>query len=93
MRAAGEKRVRRATLCRKSAAAKSTHFVKCPSGYILKMFRNGSNTMIRTLMLGSCISVQGRLVRRLADGRIVVAVGSRQFTGFPPSQGRRASAG
>ena len=39
--------------------------------------------MLRTLTIGSCVSVQGRFVRSLADGRIVVAVGDKQFTGYP----------
>ena len=42
--------------------------------------------MVKTLVLGSCISVQGRFVRRLPDGRIVVAVGEREFIGYPPSR-------
>lgn len=54
--------------------------------------------MVKTLVIGSCVSVQGRLVRNLADGRIVIAVGDRQFTGYPPTvsggsmQNQRASA-
>lgn len=47
--------------------------------------------MFKTLTIGSCVSVQGRLVRNLADGRIVVAVGNKQFTGYPA--GHTGSAG
>lgn len=47
--------------------------------------------MVKTLVIGSCVSVQGRFVGNLADGRIVVAVGDRQFTGYPPSQGGTGS--
>jgi len=35
-------------------------------------------------MLGSCVSVQGRFVRTLADGRIVIEVDKKQFTGYAP---------
>ena len=39
--------------------------------------------MIRTIVIASCIFVQGTFVRNLSDGRIVVAVGKELFTGFP----------
>jgi hypothetical protein len=39
--------------------------------------------MIRTIMLGSCVWVQGMFIRRLADGKIVVRVDDRLYTGFP----------
>jgi hypothetical protein len=39
--------------------------------------------MIRTILLGSCVSVQGAFVARQPDGRIVVKVGDRLFTGKP----------
>ncbi|SFO94454.1 hypothetical protein [Tranquillimonas alkanivorans] len=39
--------------------------------------------MLKTITIGSCVSVQGLLVRALEDGRIVVRVGQRMFTGFP----------
>jgi hypothetical protein len=39
--------------------------------------------MLRTIVLGSCVSVQGTYVRTLADGRIMVRVGSREFAGLP----------
>jgi hypothetical protein len=39
--------------------------------------------MLRTIQIGTCIQVQGILVRNLNDGRIVVSVGSREFTGSP----------
>lgn len=44
--------------------------------------------MLKTLTIGSCVSVQGRFVRSLADGRIVVAVGDKHFTGYPTGQER-----
>ena len=39
--------------------------------------------MFRTIIIASCIFVQGTFVRTLADGRIVVAVGKELFTGYP----------
>jgi hypothetical protein len=39
--------------------------------------------MLRTITLGTCISVQGTFVRALANGKIVVQVGQRMFEGFP----------
>lgn len=42
--------------------------------------------MLRTITLGSCVSVQGTYVRTLTDGRILVRVGSREFVGLPTVQ-------
>ncbi len=39
--------------------------------------------MLRTITLGSCVSVQGLLEKTLPDGRIAVRVGDRVFTGLP----------
>lgn len=39
--------------------------------------------MLRTIQIGSCISVQGTLEAVLADGKIVVRVDDRLFTGRP----------
>ena len=39
--------------------------------------------MIRTIIIGSCVSIQGTLVRALPDGKLVVKVGSQVFTGTP----------
>lgn len=39
--------------------------------------------MLRTIILGSCVSVQGLLEKTLPDGRIMVRVGNRVFTGLP----------
>ena len=39
--------------------------------------------MFRTIILGSCVSVQGILERTLPDGRIAVRVGQQVFTGLP----------
>ncbi|WP_191286862.1 hypothetical protein [Aliiroseovarius zhejiangensis] len=39
--------------------------------------------MLRTIVLGSCVMVQGQFVRDLPDGRIVVRVDDRLFAGRP----------
>ena len=39
--------------------------------------------MLRTITVGSCVSIQGLLVSQLADGKIVVKVGDKTFVGFP----------
>ncbi|MBC57036.1 MAG: hypothetical protein CL814_08875 [Confluentimicrobium sp.] len=39
--------------------------------------------MIRTITMGSCVSVQGAFVRKLANGNIQVRVGERVFEGRP----------
>ena len=35
--------------------------------------------MLRTIIMGTCVQVQGTFVRALSDGRIVVSVGDRDF--------------
>jgi uncharacterized protein YdeI (BOF family) len=45
--------------------------------------------MLRTITIGSCVSVQGLLVRQLADGKIVVKVDDQTFTGFPVTPTRK----
>ena len=39
--------------------------------------------MLRTIQVGSCVSVQGLVVRKLDDGRVVIRVGSRTYAGTP----------
>ena len=39
--------------------------------------------MIRTILLGSCVSVQGVFVRNAENGKIVVRVGDRIYQGRP----------
>jgi len=41
--------------------------------------------MLRTIIIGACVQVQGTFVRALNDGRIVVSVGDRDFAGQPIS--------
>ena len=47
--------------------------------------------MLRTISIGSCVSVQGLLVGQQADGRIVVRVDEKTFVGFPVAQARPAA--
>ncbi|WP_281070694.1 hypothetical protein [Oceaniglobus trochenteri] len=39
--------------------------------------------MVKTITIGSCVSVQGLLVRSLEDGRVVIQVGPTQYAGQP----------
>lgn len=38
--------------------------------------------MLRTIVIGSCVLVQGLFERDLGDGRIQIRVGSKLFEGF-----------
>ncbi|WP_281285637.1 hypothetical protein [Paracoccus marinus] len=42
--------------------------------------------MIRTITVGSCISVQGQFEGDLGDGRIAVRVGQQTYLGKPVSR-------
>ncbi|MCA3486010.1 MAG: hypothetical protein IOD05_03490 [Rhodobacter sp.] len=44
--------------------------------------------MLRTISLGSCVSVQGRMVGQLADGKIVIKVDEKTFVGYPVAGSR-----
>lgn len=46
--------------------------------------------MLRTIMLGSCVSVQGTFVRALDNGRILVRVGDAVYSGIPVETKRAA---
>ncbi len=39
--------------------------------------------MLRTIIIGSCVSIQGIFMRKLANGKIAVRVGSRVYEGYP----------
>ncbi|WP_407494084.1 hypothetical protein [Pseudooceanicola sp. MF1-13] len=41
--------------------------------------------MLKTITVGSCVSVQGTYVRTMEDGRIEVRVGNQIFRGLPVS--------
>ena len=46
--------------------------------------------MLRTISLGSCVSVQGLMVRQLADGKIVIKVDDKTFVGYPVASARKS---
>jgi hypothetical protein len=50
---------------------------------VFSCVENRRSQMIRTIIIGSCVSIQGTLVRALPDGKLVVKVGSQLFTGTP----------
>ena len=39
--------------------------------------------MLRTISLGSCVSVQGLLVGQMANGKLIVQVDEKTFVGYP----------
>ena len=39
--------------------------------------------MYKTIMMGSCVPVQGLFVRALKNGKIAIKVGSKEFIGWP----------
>ena len=39
--------------------------------------------MLKTILIGSCVYVQGTFVRNLSDGKILVRVGERLYQGLP----------
>jgi hypothetical protein len=39
--------------------------------------------MLRTIIIGSCVQVQGLFERQLENGKILVRVGTRLFEGYP----------
>jgi hypothetical protein len=47
--------------------------------------------MLQTILIGSCISVQGLLVKQLANGRMLVRVGERLYEGRPANSGAQAA--
>ncbi|TCK99907.1 hypothetical protein BXY66_3611 [Shimia isoporae] len=41
--------------------------------------------MLRTITVGSCVSIQGTVVGNLPDGRITIRVGEQTYSGKPIS--------
>ncbi|MFY0633556.1 MAG: hypothetical protein JXQ91_07075 [Vannielia sp.] len=39
-----------------------------------------------TIVLGSCVSVQGQLVKELPDGKVMIRVGDKLYRGVPASK-------
>jgi len=54
-----------------------------PTKLTLGEGKPGGTEMLKTIVLGSCVSVQGLLVRALPDGKVVVQVGAQIFAGRP----------
>ena len=46
--------------------------------------------MLRTIAIGSCVSVQGRVVGQTADGKLIVRVDEKTYVGTPIAQVRAA---
>lgn len=44
--------------------------------------------MLRTISVGSCVSIQGLLVGQLADGKIMVKVDEKTFVGYPVTRAK-----
>ncbi|MEP5762231.1 MAG: hypothetical protein ABJ327_23545 [Litoreibacter sp.] len=39
--------------------------------------------MLRTIMIGSCVSIQGTFVKALSDGRIRISLDDKTYDGPP----------
>lgn len=48
-----------------------------------KATQGGENNMLKTVMIGTCISVQGTFIQALQNGKVAVQVGGRVFQGTP----------
>ena len=46
--------------------------------------------MLRTISIGSCVSVQGLFVEHRPDGTVVVRVGEKNFIGHPVELTRKS---
>jgi hypothetical protein len=44
--------------------------------------------MLRTIAIGSCVSVQGLVVGQQNDGKLIVRVDEKTFVGYPVTQKR-----
>ena len=47
-------------------------------------------TVLKTITVGTCVSIQGIFVRTQEDGKIVVRVGEKLFTGSPVGESAAA---
>ena len=43
----------------------------------------GIECMYKTIMMSSCIAVQGLFVRTLKNGKIAIRVGNKEYVGIP----------
>lgn len=48
--------------------------------------RNEGNTMLKTIMIGRYLSIQGQFVRTTPNGLMVVRVGDKTYAGRPVSK-------
>lgn len=46
--------------------------------------------MLRTISVGSCVSIQGLMIGQMADGKIMVKVDEKTFVGYPVAHVRNA---
>ncbi|WP_430465425.1 hypothetical protein [Tabrizicola sp.] len=46
--------------------------------------------MLRTIAVGSCVSVQGIMIGQMPDGKIMVKVDDKTFVGMPVPAARAA---
>ncbi len=44
--------------------------------------------MLRTISIGTCVSVQGIVVGQTTDGKLMVRVGEKTWVGTPVAQAR-----
>jgi len=47
--------------------------------------------MLKTIMIGRYLSIQGQFVRTTASGLVVVRVGDRTYAGHPVRKARRSA--
>lgn len=50
----------------------------------------GGLALLRTIAIGSCVSVQGLVVGQLADGKVMVKVDEQTFVGYPVMPARKS---
>jgi len=53
------------------------------SGNLAGILQRGVLEMLTTIVIGSCVSIQGTFVKRLQSGLVVVRDGDRVFSGRP----------
>lgn len=51
--------------------------------FVTQATDHGENDMIKTVTVGEYQSIQGWFVRNLPDGKVVVRVGQKLFSGLP----------
>lgn len=58
-------------------------FLKPDVNFSFAITLMGGWWMLRTIAVGSCVSIQGLLVRTLSDGKLVIKVDEKLFVGVP----------